>query len=223
MRLPPIVLIGMSGNMLEIFEAVELNYSVKAILDDGEKFSGTEFEGIPILPLSRVGDFPEARFLFLIGSERSFAHRGRLVDGLGLAADRFATVVHPSARVSRFARLGRGVVLYQGVTITANATLGDHVMVLPHSVVHHDVTIGACSLVGSGVTLAGGCRIGHSCSVGSASSVRNGVAVGDGALVGMAANVVRDVAPGAVVAGNPARPLARSAPQGGGQATAKPG
>jgi acetyltransferase-like isoleucine patch superfamily enzyme len=51
--------------------------------------------------------------------------------------------------------------------------------------------------------------------VGSGSRIKNGVAIGAGALVGLGSNVLRDVAPGATVAGNPARPLA-------GRAAARP-
>jgi acetyltransferase-like isoleucine patch superfamily enzyme len=57
------------------------------------------------------------------------------------------------------------------------------------------------------VTIAGGVRIGENCYVGSGTSIRDGTAVGHGALIGLASNVVRDVAPGARVAGNPARAL----------------
>ncbi|MGD9861995.1 MAG: acetyltransferase [Pseudodonghicola sp.] len=207
-----IVPIGLSGNLLEIFEVIERNYTIPAILDDNPDLHGTSFEGVPVLPLSRRVDFPAAQFICLIGSERSFRVRKRIVSSLGLSRERFATVLHPSAQLSRFARLGAGVGLYPGVTVTSNARIGDHVLILPQSIVHHDVTIGDCSLIGAGVILAGGVAVGDSCYIGSGAAVRNGVAIGDGALVGMGAVVTRDVAPGAVVAGNPARPLA---PKGG--------
>jgi acetyltransferase-like isoleucine patch superfamily enzyme len=49
-------------------------------------------------------------------------------------------------------------------------------------------------------------------SIGSGATVLGGVRIGAGATVGAGAVVVNDVAPGATVVGNPARPLPASAP-----------
>ena len=65
-----------------------------------------------------------------------------------------------------------------GVVITSNAVIGDHVCILPNTVIHHDVVVGAWSLIGSGVTIAGGVVIGENCYVGSGSSIIHGVKLG---------------------------------------------
>lgn len=48
-------------------------------------------------------------------------------------------------------------------------------------------------------------RIGHDVWIGAGAQVLSGVAIGDGAIIAAGAIVTRDVAPYAVVAGNPAR------------------
>ncbi len=206
MSISSIVLVGLSGNTREFLELVETRFAVKAILSDSPGH-GPEFRNIPVAPLNTAREFTDSAFLFLIGSEKSYAIRKKLIADLGVPESRYATLVHPRATVSKDAVLGFGTVLSAGVTVTANARLGNHVMILPNSVVHHDVDVGDCSIIGSNVTIAGDARIGQSCYVGSASSIRNGVHIGDGALIGMAANVVSDVAPGAIMVGNPARPM----------------
>lgn len=203
---PSIVLVGLSGNTLEILEAVKAEFTVAAILSDDPKH-GDQFEGIVVAPLRRAAEFGDASYLFLIGSEKSFSRRQQMIDALQIPEARYARVFHPRASVSGYAKLGDGTVLYPGVVVTSNATLGNHVMVLPNSVIHHDVSVGACSIIGSNVTVAGSVTIGRGCYVGSASSIRNGITIGDGALIGMAANVVKDVPPGAVMVGNPARQI----------------
>ena len=209
MRKTELVPVGLSGNLIEIFEALSADYEIPAILDDAPHRRDTSFEGVPILPLSRARECIDAQFLCLIGSERSFRKRDGIIAGLDVPVARFARFVHPSARLSRFAELGEGACLYQGVTVTSNASIGTHVLVMPHTIIHHDVVVGSCSLIGAGVILAGRVRIGASCYIGSGSAIRNGISIGDGALVGMGSVVVRDVVPGSVVAGNPARPLPR--------------
>ncbi|HEY7197371.1 MAG TPA: acyltransferase [Gaiellaceae bacterium] len=50
-------------------------------------------------------------------------------------------------------------------------------------------------------------NVGKGASLGSGAVVLGGIHIGAGALIGAGAVVTRDVAPGAVVVGNPARPL----------------
>jgi len=50
-------------------------------------------------------------------------------------------------------------------------------------------------------------RIGTGAWVGVGACVRQGIRIGAGAMVGAGAVVVRDVAAGTTVVGNPARPL----------------
>jgi UDP-2-acetamido-3-amino-2,3-dideoxy-glucuronate N-acetyltransferase len=53
-------------------------------------------------------------------------------------------------------------------------------------------------------------RVGRRASIGSGAVILCGLTIGEGALIGAGAVVTRNVAPGAVVAGVPARVLARS-------------
>jgi acetyltransferase-like isoleucine patch superfamily enzyme len=50
-------------------------------------------------------------------------------------------------------------------------------------------------------------RIGSRCSIGAHSIIMPGVTVGDGSIVSMGSVVMRDVPPGSIVFGNPARVL----------------
>jgi acetyltransferase-like isoleucine patch superfamily enzyme len=52
--------------------------------------------------------------------------------------------------------------------------------------------------------------IGHHVLVGTGALILKGVTIGDGAVVGAGSVVTRDVEPGTIVAGNPARPVGRT-------------
>lgn len=119
-------------------------------------------------------------------------------------------------RLVAFPQLG-GVLLESDVDVGAGATvqrgaLGDTVVrrgakIGPHVNVGHNVEIGENVLVTGHAQLGGGCRIGRGAVVWQSAAIANGVSVGAGAVIGMAAAVRKDVGPGEVWAGNPARRL----------------
>ncbi|QQR87471.1 MAG: UDP-3-O-(3-hydroxymyristoyl)glucosamine N-acyltransferase [Flavobacteriales bacterium] len=71
----------------------------------------------------------------------------------------------------------------------------------------HNAVIGENSLVIAHAMVAGSCKVGRNAWIAPNAAIRNKVNVGDNATVGLGAVVVKDVADGTVVAGNPARPM----------------
>lgn len=72
----------------------------------------------------------------------------------------------------------------------------------------HNAVIGRRTVVVAGTVVMGSVRIGHDCWV-STSMIRDQRRVKDNCVIGMGAVVVKDVAQGATVAGNPAGPFQR--------------
>ena len=123
------------------------------------------------------------------------------------------------------------------VEIQKNASIGARCKISSHTFICEGVTIEDEVFVGHGVvfindpdpraTAAGAVqteadwqviptRVCRGASIGSGAVILAGVTIGEGALVGAGAVVTRDVPPGTVVVGNPARFLrARNTPSGG--------
>jgi sugar O-acyltransferase (sialic acid O-acetyltransferase NeuD family) len=201
----PLLIFPCNGNGVEALDCLGDAYRCLGFVDDTPEKQRAGAHGLRVFGRDALAAHRDADVLAVPGSPTSYRDRGRIIAGLDVAAERFARVVHPAARVSPLAVLGRNVLVMAGVVITSNAVIGDHVCVMPNTVIHHDVVVGAWTLVGANVTIAGGTAIGENCYIGSGSSVMNGLSVGEGALVGLGSNVIRSVPAGARVAGNPAR------------------
>jgi sugar O-acyltransferase (sialic acid O-acetyltransferase NeuD family) len=203
----PLLIFPYNGNGREALDCLGDAYRCVGFVDDTPDKQGTDARGHRVFGRAALAERSDAAVLAVPGSATSYRSRRELIEGLGIASQRFARVVHPGASVSRSAVVGRNVLLMAGVVITSDAVVGDHVCVLPNTVIHHDAEIGAWTLIGSNVTIAGGSVVGENCYIGSGSSIMNGLRVGDGALIGMGTTVIRDVPAGARVVGNPARQL----------------
>jgi sugar O-acyltransferase (sialic acid O-acetyltransferase NeuD family) len=203
----PLLVFPFNGNALEAIDCLGRAFHLVGFVDDTPDKQRAGSPVAPVLARDAFAAWPDAKVLAVPGSAISFAQRRQVIESLDIHPDRFATVIHPRASVSPFARIGRNVLVMAGAVVTSNAVIGDHVCVLPNTVIHHDVTIGSWTLIGSNVTIAGGTDIGENCYVGSGSSVMNGLRIGARSLIGLGSNVLRDCPPDSRLVGNPARPL----------------
>ena len=134
-----------------------------------------------------------------------------IVNRLGLADDRYATLVHPTASVDGASTIGVGSVVHAACVATCDVSIGRHVAVMPATVFTHDDVIEEFVTIGAGARLAGGVRIATGAYVGSGALVREQRTVGERSLVGMGSVVTSDIPPDEVWVGVPASYL-RPAP-----------
>lgn len=202
-------IVGAGGFGREVFGWLKDEASIlgewrfRGFLDDNpDALSGYDYPEGVVAPIT--GFQPNERTALVCGIGAVEMKR-RLCQPLIDAGGRFLTVVHPSVILGANVRLGPGVVLCPRVTLTGDIDVGAMVMINCHSSAGHDVRIGAWSTISGHCDLTGNTRLGESVFVGSGVSVIPGKTVGDGAVLGAGSVVIRSVAEGAKVFGNPAR------------------
>lgn len=203
-----ILLLGAGGHgkaMADLLLAAG-GYDIAGFLDAAPKAS--QVLGLPVL-----GD--ESQLAALAGQGVTLAHAavgdnaqrlaaaGRLrVAGFGLPS-----LLHPAALIGHGAMIAEGAAILAHAVIGPEAEIGPFALINTGAIVEHDCVVAEAAHIGPGAVLAGGVRIGAGALIGAGAVLRPGVSIGAGAVIAAGAAVVEDIAPGARVAGVPARPI----------------
>ena len=188
--------------------AIRPTWELLGFADDADDLHGSMIDGLPVIgPIGMVPELADVRVVVCTGSPRNYWSRAKLVNRLGLASERFATILHPAAVIPPATAIGPGTVVLATSVATVNVRIGAHVAVMPGAVLTHDDDVEDYATLGSGVRLAGGVTVGRNAYIGAGALVRENVELGPGCLVGMGAVVLHDVPAHETWAGVPARCL----------------
>jgi acetyltransferase EpsM len=179
------------------------DYEIAAFVEnyDRERCGGT-IDGVPIVWVDEIAALAGTHLaVCAFGSTQ----RRTFVETAEKMGFRFATIVHPSARISTTSSIGSGSIVSVGAIVASYVRIGRHVLVNRGAIIGHHTEIGDVASIMPGANIAGSCRIGAGAYVGIGAIVLDHRTVGDGAVVGAGSVVTKDVAPNTQVVGNPAR------------------
>jgi acetyltransferase EpsM len=132
-------------------------------------------------------------------------HRKRFIEQVSAYNTPFATIMHPTARISAKSTLGKGTIVSAGVIIAAYTNLGQHVIVNRGALIGHHTKIGDYVTIQPGANIAGLCTIGDSAYIGMGAIVLDRISIGSHSIVGAGAVVTKDVPDNVQVIGVPAK------------------
>lgn len=124
-----------------------------------------------------------------------------------LSQARFHTAVHPSAVIASTAEVGTGVLIAAGAIVNPLASIGKGVICNTGSIIEHECRVEDFAHIAPGAVLAGNVTVGKKSFIGANAVIKQGVTIGKKVTVGAGSVILRNIPDGAVVVGNPGRPL----------------
>lgn len=206
-----IVIAGAGGCGREVYEmALDTfspdEYRIKGFLSD----NGGELEHFPELKrtapvLGRIVDYeiqPQDRFLLAVGSPEG----RKLVAGRLLARGaEFLTLIHPTAKVFRTAKLGQGVIVYPFVMLSSYVEVGDFCLFNAYSGCGHDARVGAYAVFCPYAVSLGFSEVGEGCMLASHAMLAPKKRLGRNAVVSANSAALRNAPDDAFVCGVPGK------------------
>ena len=181
-------------------------------VDDDPGLRGHTVNGNRVVSMAEFTQLKEIERHAVVGIANSAVRERLVVELQGVS---WLTLRHGSVVLMDNVSVGEGACLSPHVVLTSNIQIGRHFHANLFSYVEHDCVIGDFVTFGPRVSCNGNIVIEDHAYIGTGAVLRQGkpgkpLRIGRGAVVGMGAVVTKDVAPGATVVGNPARPLVRS-------------
>lgn len=204
-----IYILGVGHNTIVYIDLVEsCGYKVAGLYHYNDERIGENIHGIPIVDsnsnLFKKESLKNINFAISVGDNKI---RANLAEQIRVKSGNIPTLIHPSAVVSQYATISKGVVIH------ANSVVQADVIIEQDSVVSYNVSVTHTSQIGRTCYLASGSSIGayitieNNVFIGQAAVLVSGKVeyIGSNSIVGAGSVVINNVEENTVVAGNPAK------------------
>ena len=156
------------------------------------------FRGRDEIPFSH-----EPKFVMAIGNPNlKEAYAKKVLDWGG----QFVSLLHVDNERSVTAKVGKSI-LFKNCVVGPNVEIGDFVWIDRNCIVGHDCVIGNFCHIGVNVCIGGATEVGDNTVIHSGSMISNGIKIGSHCEIGLGSVILRDVADGSIMLGNPARKI----------------
>lgn len=167
-------------------------YEVLGFLDDNENINSFfQYKRIgKLFPVDT--NLPTKLVVLGLGHLGRSAFRRKVIEAYVSAGYEFETLVAPTATVSPFSTLGKGVVIADGAIVQPGSSIGDYSILNTNAVVDHDCTIGKNVHMATGVNVSGEVKVGDNVLLGTGVSVIQQINIADNCIIGAGVTVLRN-------------------------------
>ncbi|MCL0044992.1 acetyltransferase [Nitrospinaceae bacterium] len=216
---PEVIFFGGTGQAKVARPIIE-HYGSKlvAVFDDSPNLK-KPFQDVPLYLGSELNEWIQIRkglelgFCVTIGNPHGRV-RIKLHHELETKGLTPITLAHPTAFISKNAKIGAGSQIMAGSVIAPEVEIGQDCIVNTNATVDHESFLESGVEISPGATLCGLVNVGINGWVGAGATVLPRVQIGSDATVGAGALVINNVERGQKVVGIPARPLKASEASG---------
>jgi sugar O-acyltransferase (sialic acid O-acetyltransferase NeuD family) len=206
-----LIIIGAGGFGREVLmtaktvQAQRGEWEIAGFLDDNPAALADYGYKVPIL--GSINEYlPQKNDCFIIAME-SPQNKLAISQQLQEKGAEFITLIHPSAEIGDYTKIGIGCVLLPHIGISCDVTLGNFVTLNAHAAVGHDAVLSDGCTLSAFAHVSGAVNLGKGAYVGIHGCILPSVEVGDFAVVAAGSVVVKNVKPGTTVMGVPAKKI----------------
>jgi sugar O-acyltransferase (sialic acid O-acetyltransferase NeuD family) len=199
-----VIIIGAFHEVIELSE--ELGLSIVGLVDD---IKTGYYMGYKILHNDGDGSVLSPKFnsIPVVITPDICAVRIKLHKRYEEAGFKFNNLISKTAKISKNAHLGKGLIIQHGANISSEAFIGNFVKLNTYGNIMHNSSIGDYTTVAPNAVILGNVKIGKSCYIGSNATVLPNLTICDNTTVGAGAVVVKNINKPGKYAGIPAKLL----------------
>ncbi|RDI45713.1 acetyltransferase [Falsibacillus pallidus] len=207
-----IAVIGSGGHSKVIQEMIMsmTGNEIIGIFDDKfqKEFKEQNVQYGPVFSAKRMAEKDDqVKFILAIGNNEV---RNKIVNLLMLPIEKYATIIHPSAVISKTAKIRNGSVIMPNAVINAEAVVGSHCIINTSSVIEHNCMLRDFVHISPKAVLTGGVEVEDGVQLGAGSTVIPNIKIGSWSMIGAGAVVIRDIPSNSIAVGVPAKVLNKS-------------
>lgn len=174
-------------------------------IDNDPNKKGTEFYGYPVFGgFECLKDFDPSCVSFVNLITRDCKTRFETSSHVASHGFRFTNLIHPNVDLT-LVTIGVGNYVQESVILQAEVQLGDNSSIHMGSLIGHESKIGSSVFIAHGVVMSGCVTVNDGAFIGAGVSILPRIRIGAWAVIGAGAVVTRDIPPGSVAVGNPAK------------------